>query len=148
MLRDDIDEMLVEPMEEPGIRVSPLTGGLPVSLDINEGIHETQSYTTLLTLLILTIVLCFVFRSARIGILTMIPVATIIIWQPLLMSSGDVNVNIFTAMIGTIVFGIGVDDAIHDCVGSMKVCHEQFTHRPPKPSFRLTVTGRTLVSPS
>ena len=113
MLRDDIDEMLVEPMEEPGIRVSPLTGGLPVSLDINEGIHETQSYTTLLTLLILTIVLCFVFRSARIGILTMIPVATIIIWQPLLMSSGDVNVNIFTAMIGTIVFGIGVDDAIH-----------------------------------
>ena len=66
-----------------------------------------------LTLLILTIVLCFVFRSVRLGIFTMIPVATIIIWQPLLMSSGDVNVNIFTAMIGTIVFGIGVDDAIH-----------------------------------
>ena len=113
LLRDDIDVMLGEPMEESGIRVSPLTGGLPVSLDINEGIHETQSYTTLLTLLILTIVLCFVFRSVRIGVLTMIPVATIIIWQPLLMSSGDVNVNIFTAMIGTIVFGIGVDDAIH-----------------------------------
>lgn len=113
MLRDEIDVMLGDPLEEPGIRVSPLTGGLPVSLDINEGIHETQSYTTLLTLLILTIVLCIVFRSFRIGILTMIPVATIIIWQPLLMSSGDVNVNIFTAMIGTIVFGIGVDDAIH-----------------------------------
>ena len=113
MLRDDIDVMLGDPLEEPGIRVTPLTGGLPVSLDINEGIHETQSYTTLLTLLILTIVLCVVFRSIRIGVLTMIPVATIIIWQPLLMSSGDVNVNIFTAMIGTIVFGIGVDDAIH-----------------------------------
>ena len=113
LLRDDIDLKLSEEMNEPGIRVSPLTGGLPVSLDINEGIHETQSYTTLLTLLILTIVLCFVFRSFRLGVLTMIPVATIIIWQPLLMSSGDVNVNIFTAMIGTIVFGIGVDDAIH-----------------------------------
>lgn len=113
MLRDDIDLMLGEPVNEPGIRVSPLTGGLPVSLDINKGIHDTQNYTTLLTLLILTIVMCFVFRSIRIGIYTMIPVATIIIWQPLLMSSGDVNVNIFTAMIGTIVFGIGVDDAIH-----------------------------------
>jgi predicted RND superfamily exporter protein len=113
MLRDDIDVMLGDDLEEPGIRVSPLTGGLPVSLDINEGIHDTQSYTTILTLLILTILLCFVFRSARLGIYTMIPVATIIIWQPLLMSSGDVNVNIFTAMIGTIVFGIGVDDAIH-----------------------------------
>jgi predicted RND superfamily exporter protein len=113
MLRDDIDLMLTEPMEEQGIRVSPLTGGLPVSLDINEGIHDTQNYTTLLTLLILTIVMCFVFRSFRLGIYTMVPVAAIIVWQPLLMSSGDVNVNIFTAMIGTIVFGIGVDDAIH-----------------------------------
>lgn len=112
-LRDEIDVMLSEPLEEDGIRVSPLTGGLPVSLDINEGIHDTQSYTTILTMIILTLVLCLVFRSFRIGIITMIPVATIIIWQPLLMSSGDVNVNIFTAMIGTIVFGIGVDDAIH-----------------------------------
>ena len=43
----------------------------------------------------------------------MIPVAVVILWQPLLMQSGDVNVNIFTAMIGTIVFGIGVDDSIH-----------------------------------
>ena len=37
LLRDDIDVMLGEPMDEPGIRVTPLTGGLPVSLDINEG---------------------------------------------------------------------------------------------------------------
>jgi len=113
LLRDEIDLMLSEPLEEGGIRVSPLTGGLPVSLDINEGIHDTQTYTTLLTMIILTIVMCIVFKSVRVGIITMIPVATIIVWQPLLMSSGDVNVNIFTAMIGTIVFGIGVDDAIH-----------------------------------
>jgi len=58
-------------------------------------------------------VLAVVFRSARLGIYTMIPVAVVILWQPLLMQSGDVNVNIFTAMIGTIVFGIGVDDSIH-----------------------------------
>ena len=55
----------------------------------------------------------FVFRSPRLGIYTMIPVAVVILWQPLFMQSGDVNVNIFTAMIGTIVFGIGVDDSIH-----------------------------------
>ena len=29
------------------------------------------------------------------------------------MRGGSVNVNLFTAMIGTIVFGIGVDDSIH-----------------------------------
>jgi hypothetical protein len=112
-LRDEIDSILDEPLSEPGIETSKLTGGLPVSLDINEGIHDTQTMTTILTLIILTIVMMIVFRSPRLGLYTMIPVAAVIIWQPLLMRSGDVNVNIFTAMIGTIVFGIGVDDAIH-----------------------------------
>lgn len=112
-LRDSIDLMLAEDIEEPGLKASPLTGGLPVSLDIDKGIHDTQSATTIITLIILTILLMIVFRSPRLGIYTMIPVAAVIIWQPLLMRSGDVNVNIFTAMIGTIVFGIGIDDAIH-----------------------------------
>ena len=112
-LRDEIDEILAEGPTLLNTRTSLLTGGLPVSLDINEGIHSTQSTTTLLTLLVLTVLLMFVFRSPRLGIYTMVPVAVVILWQPLLMQSGDVNVNIFTAMIGTIVFGIGVDDSIH-----------------------------------
>jgi predicted RND superfamily exporter protein len=112
-LREEIDDILGEGPSLLNTRTSLLTGGLPVSLDINEGIHDTQSTTTLLTLLVLTILLMFVFRSVRLGIYTMIPVAVVILWQPLLMQSGDVNVNIFTAMIGTIVFGIGVDDSIH-----------------------------------
>ena len=112
-LRDEIDDILEEGPTLLNTRTSLLTGGLPVSLDINDGIHDTQTTTTLLTLLVLTVLLTFVFRSARLGVYTMIPVAVVILWQPLLMQSGDVNVNIFTAMIGTIVFGIGVDDSIH-----------------------------------
>ena len=112
-LRDDIDGILTEGPTLLNTRTSLLTGGLPVSLDINDGIHDTQTKTTLITLLVLTLLLAIVFRSPRLGIYTMIPVAVVILWQPLLMRSGDVNVNIFTAMIGTIVFGIGVDDAIH-----------------------------------
>lgn len=112
-LRDEIDDILGEGPSLLNTRTSLLTGGLPVSLDINDGIHDTQSTTTLLTLFVLTVLLMIVFRSARLGIYTMIPVAVVILWQPLLMRSGDVNVNIFTAMIGTIVFGIGVDDSIH-----------------------------------
>ena len=112
-LRDEIDEILEEGPTLLNTRTSLLTGGLPVSLDINKGIHDTQTTTTILTLLVLTLLLMVVFRSPRLGIYTMIPVAVVILWQPLLMRSGDVNVNIFTAMIGTIVFGIGVDDSIH-----------------------------------
>ena len=113
VLRDQIDEMLIEDTGLEGTDSSKLTGGLPVSLDINEGIHNSQNLTTIVTMLILTIVLSIVFRSVRLGVITMVPVAVVILWQPLLMNSPDVNVNIFTAMIGTIVFGIGVDDAIH-----------------------------------
>jgi len=112
-LRDEIDGMLQEENSEEGVRTSKLTGGLPVTLDINKGIHDTQSLTTIITMIILTLVLAVMFRSLRLGVYTMIPVAVVILWQPLMMTSDDVNVNIFTAMIGTIVFGIGVDDAIH-----------------------------------
>ena len=38
-LRDEIDEILSQPPELQKTRTSKLTGGLPVSLDINEGIH-------------------------------------------------------------------------------------------------------------
>jgi hypothetical protein len=113
-LRDEIDLLLLnEPPVDGQTRTSLLTGGLPVSLDINDGIHDAQTSTTIITMIVLTILLAIVFRSPRLGIYTMIPVAVVILWQPLLMKSGDVNVNIFTAMIGTIVFGIGVDDSIH-----------------------------------
>ncbi|MFB1004937.1 MAG: MMPL family transporter [Candidatus Poseidoniaceae archaeon] len=112
-LRNEIDGLLSEEPDVAKTSTSLLTGGLPVSLDINDGIHDTQTLTTIVTLLLLTLVLAIVFRSPRLGIYTMIPVAVVILWQPLLMKSGDVNVNIFTAMIGTIVFGIGVDDSIH-----------------------------------
>ncbi|MBR60927.1 MAG: hypothetical protein CMA84_06905 [Euryarchaeota archaeon] len=138
-LREDIDKMLEEPLPEEGIRISPLTGGLPVSLDINEGIHDSQSQTTIITLIVLTLVLMVMFRSPRLGIYTMIPVSVVILWQPLLMRSGDVNVNIFTAMIGTIVFGIGVDDAIH-------VMHriQEEKETPVGISKAISETGQTI----
>ena len=41
-LRDEIDVILSEETLLQDTRSSRLTGGLPVSLDINEGIHDTQ----------------------------------------------------------------------------------------------------------
>ncbi|DAC33411.1 MAG: MMPL family transporter [Candidatus Thalassarchaeaceae archaeon] len=92
---------------------SKLTGGLPVSIDINAGIHKAQSETTIATMFILLFTMMILFRSPRLATFTMAAVAVVVLWQPLLMRQGSVNVNFFTAMIGTIVFGIGVDDSIH-----------------------------------
>ena len=124
LLRNAIDDILqgeeecLNPLKCTAINVdntynSLLTGGLPVSIDINSGIHKAQSLTTIWTMFILLITMAFLFRSPRLAIFTMSAVAAVVLWQPLLMRFGGVGVNVFTAMIGTIVFGIGVDDSIH-----------------------------------
>ena len=124
LLRNAIDNILegeeecISVLECTAINVddtynSLLTGGLPVSIDINSGIHKAQSLTTIWTMFILLITMAFLFRSPRLAIFTMSAVAAVVLWQPLLMRFGGVGVNVFTAMIGTIVFGIGVDDSIH-----------------------------------
>ena len=64
-------------------------------------------------MLILLAVMAILFRSPRLALFTMAAVGVGVLWQPLLMRFWSVNVNVFTAMIGTIVFGIGVDDSIH-----------------------------------
>ena len=124
-LRNTIDEFLSEggcddsttcystTLAEEGVTNSKLTGGLPISIDINSGIHKAQSETTVWTMIILLFTMAVLFRSPRLAIFTMTAVAVVVLWQPLLMRGGSVNVNVFTAMIGTIVFGIGVDDSIH-----------------------------------
>lgn len=96
-----------------GVSNSKLTGGLPVSIDINAGIQKAQSETTIATMVILLFTMMILFRSPRLATFTMAAVAVVVLWQPLLMRQGSVNVNFFTAMIGTLVFGIGVDDSIH-----------------------------------
>ena len=113
-LRNQIDGLLAAGF--PGlenVHVSELTGGLPLSLDINKGIHDAQSDATMMTMLVLLIVMTILFRSPRLAFFTMVAVGVVVLWQPLLMKGGNVNVNVFTAMVSTIVFGIGVDDSIH-----------------------------------
>lgn len=112
-LRILIDSYLEDGLHVEGVSNSLLTGGLPVSLDINLGIHDAQKDATIATMIVLLVVMCFLFRSPRLAFFTMTAVAVVVLWQPLLMRSGDVNVNVFTAMVSTIVFGIGVDDSIH-----------------------------------
>ena len=113
-LRNQIDSYLAVGFPGlPEVAVSELTGGLPLSLDINKGVHDAQTDATLMTMLVLLIVMTFLFRSFRLAFFTMTAVGVVVLWQPLLMFGGNVNVNVFTAMVSTIVFGIGVDDSIH-----------------------------------
>ena len=64
-LRNQIDSYLAVGFPGlPEVAVSELTGGLPLSLDINKGVHDAQTDATLMTMLVLLIVMTFLFAHS------------------------------------------------------------------------------------
>ncbi|MCK4614139.1 MAG: MMPL family transporter, partial [Thermoplasmata archaeon] len=105
--------------EVPGGSVSHLTGGAPVSVAINDGILGTQYRTICLSaiLVFITLTIAFslpkltlrsLFRGLKISTIAMIPLIMVVLLQPLLMLGAGSHTNIFTAMLGTIIIGIGI----------------------------------------
>jgi len=127
LLIDRINEITdYQDLVVPNGEVAHLTGGPPITVAINAGIQETQWKTIMLSLIL---VLCALFclfyitskdrlspvtllRSFGFALATLVPILIVVAWQPMTMSAGSTNVNIFTAMIGTIIIGIGIDNAV------------------------------------
>ena len=110
--------------EVPGGSISHLTGGAPVSIAINDGILGTQFKTILLSgvLVFITLIIAFalprftpgsLYKSLKIAVIAMIPLIMVVLLQPLLMVGAASHTNIFTAMLGTIIIGIGIDYSVH-----------------------------------
>ena len=93
-------------------QMSQLTGGPPVSIAINEGIQETQFDTIKLSLLLVLMTMIVIFSSVKFGVITFLPILLVILWYPATVDAGGTNLNIFTAMVGTIIIGIGIDNSI------------------------------------
>ena len=119
--------------------MSDLTGGAPVSLAINHAIKYTQWTTIFVSLVLVCIVLMILFGPKR-GLLTLIPIVMVVMWQPLTMVGAGTNVNIFTAMLGTIIIGIGIDCAVHI---TERVNEEGWTEEGI--AYATEHTGQTLV---
>ena len=109
---DRIAEIRNRQMSFENAQMSQLTGGPPVTIAINEGIQETQFDTIKLSLLLVLIALVFVFWSVKFGFITFLPILLVILWYPATVDAGGTNLNIFTAMVGTIIIGIGIDNSI------------------------------------
>jgi len=111
------------------IKISHATAGAALSITIHEAIMDTQMKTLMLSLLFVFIALTVVFlrddisktglvKAVRLAILTMIPVSTVIAWQPLIMKSvstveGGASLNFMTAMVSSVVIGAGIDFGVH-----------------------------------
>ena len=53
-----------------------------------------------------------IFSSVKFGVITFLPILLVILWYPATVDAGGTNLNIFTAMVGTIIIGIGIDNSI------------------------------------
>ena len=109
---DDIAFLRDKQIHAHDAQMSQLTGGPPVSIAINEGIQETQFDTIKLSLLLVLITMIVIFSSVKFGVITFLPILLVILWYPATVDAGGTNLNIFTAMVGTIIIGIGIDNSI------------------------------------
>ena len=115
VLVKDIDEIAFvrdKQLHSHDAQMSQLTGGPPVSIAINEGIQNTQFDTIKLSLFLVLITMIVIFGSVKFGFITFLPILLVILWYPATVDAGGTNLNIFTAMVGTIIIGIGIDNSI------------------------------------
>lgn len=131
---DSVNGIVDDTNNAPGstTAISQTTGGAAISITIHEAIMDTQVRTLLLSLLFVFIALTVVFTKGskadniasafkeglRFSLFTMIPVATVVAWQPLIMKSvstfeGGASLNFMTAMISSVVIGAGIDFGVH-----------------------------------
>jgi len=111
---------------------SHATGGAAITKTINTAIMDTQVETLIFSMIFVFVTLAVVFlrgasgetlllkfrSSSRYALLTMIPVVSVIAWQPLIMKGvssfeGSASLNMMTAMISSVVIGAGIDFGVH-----------------------------------
>lgn len=127
-INDAINQHFEVTIEPEGGRVTstPTSGFGTVLVTVNDVLIDNANQSTIMALIMVFILLFIVFRSWRISLITLLPVTLVVFWQYFAiwgisylaefapgenMFSGDLN--LFTALIGSIIIGIGVDFSIH-----------------------------------
>lgn len=110
-----------------GRSTSHLTGFGAILVAVNDMLVFSSIQSTILALLLVLFVLAIIFKSIKFSAITLIPVCVVVILQPItligigglgsMINSADPfftgELNLFTAVIGSIIVGIGIDFGIH-----------------------------------
>ena len=106
---------------------SHLTGFGAILVAVNDMLVVNAIQSTIIALIAVLIVLAIIFKSIKFSAITLIPVCVVVILQPITLIGigglgGLINpedpfftgeLNLFTAVIGSIIVGIGIDFGIH-----------------------------------
>jgi predicted RND superfamily exporter protein len=110
-----------------GKKTTHLTGFGAILVAVNDMLVVNAIQSTIIALVLVLIVLALIFKSLKFSAITLIPVCFVVILQPITLISigalgGAINpedplftgeLNLFTAVIGSIIVGIGIDFGIH-----------------------------------
>ena len=92
---------------------SHLTGFAPVLVEINDMLFENAFNTLAIALVLVFIILSVFFRSIKIAAITISPIIFVVGLEPLTFRMLNMDLNLLTALIGSIIVGIGIDFSIH-----------------------------------
>jgi predicted RND superfamily exporter protein len=95
-----------------GGEMAHLAGVAPLILAINDLIIVSQFQTLALCIFLSFVVLAVVFRSWKMGLLTILPCVLVVSYEPMTMVGLNIPLSIITVMIGSIAIGTGVDFSI------------------------------------
>ena len=89
-------------------------GGSPALMaDILQGMQSAQIRTTALALVLSLLAVSVLFRSALLGLFTMIPVGLTVAWAFGVLTIAGWSLDLFTIMVSALIIGIGIDFSIH-----------------------------------
>ena len=108
IVRTNVDQVA------PSTQAEFAVGGMPaIAADLLGKIGESALKTTLIAFVLIALVLCFIFRSPVLGLITMIPVTLALIWEFGLLYVFGIPLNLITVLISALLIGIGIDFSIH-----------------------------------
>ena len=96
-----------------GDSTSQLTGFAALVVAVNNLLMFNALFSLFMALIIVFFVLIAIFRSLRYAALTMIPVLMVVAYMPFTLVVTGIDLNLVTAMIGSIIVGVGIDFGIH-----------------------------------
>lgn len=96
----------------PEVKVS--VGGMPMAVyALHRGIQQNQFASILVALIAVFVLLSVMFRSLRLGLAGMVPMVLTLLLSFGAMGVMGINIDVVTAMLGSIAVGIGIDYSCH-----------------------------------
>lgn len=141
-LLDDLDRYIAA-HPAPGAEIR-ITGMGLLMVRIASYVAQSQMWGYGLAFGIIALVLCLAFRSARVGLLVMIPNLFPAVLVLGFMGLNGMQLDYFKLMVATVAIGIAVDDTVHISTRIRKEFHRCGDYEEAIRASLLT-TGRALV---